>query len=104
MSLLFLLDFNLRTLVFAQDNLAHMRLAYRGLLTEYPLCYGHWQKWAEHERRHQQPAAAAAIIAEALQVAPHVLELWQTAVARELEQPDVHRIRRFVSSFPLNCE
>ncbi|VYS44941.1 unnamed protein product [Arabidopsis thaliana] len=35
----------------AQDNIAKIRKVYDAFLAEFPLCYGYWKKFADHEAR-----------------------------------------------------
>ncbi|CAN8306311.1 unnamed protein product [Cochlearia groenlandica] len=35
----------------AQDNIAKIRKVYDAFLAEFPLCYGYWKKYADHEAR-----------------------------------------------------
>jgi hypothetical protein len=32
-----------------QQDIERLRVVFEGLLTEYPLCFGYWSKWAAHE-------------------------------------------------------
>ncbi|KAJ9543270.1 hypothetical protein OSB04_022977 [Centaurea solstitialis] len=51
------LDFNAWTALIeetektAEDNILKIRKVYDGFLAEFPLCYGYWKKYADHEAR-----------------------------------------------------
>jgi pre-mRNA-processing factor 39 len=63
-------------LLFAQDDLQHIRNAYDAFLAEFPLCYGYWKRYAESERRHGSTEAAAAVYERGVAATPYSTELW----------------------------
>ena len=53
-----------------------LRKALSGLVAEWPLCYGYWKRYADHELAHSGEARAREIYEEAVGVCTHSVELW----------------------------
>ena len=75
-----------------QDNIEALRRCYDGLLAEFPLSYGHWKRYADHEVRHGSVERATAVYERAVEAAAYCVEIWNFyaahAVAHWRGQPD----------------
>lgn len=68
-----------------------LRKALRGLVAEWPLCFGYWKRYADHELAHSGEARAREVYEEAVGVCTHSVELWALYAAhavQHFETPD----------------
>lgn len=72
------------------DDIEHMRICFHALLLEFPLCFGYWQKWSEHERRHNNEQEAVQVLERGVKSTPHSPELWAFYAQHEVNagKPD----------------
>jgi pre-mRNA-processing factor 39 len=59
-----------------QGDLGKLREAYDEFLSEYPLCYGYWKKYADSEHKHGSTEMAKAVIERGVAAVPNSVELW----------------------------
>jgi hypothetical protein len=86
-----------------------IRTAIEGLLTQFPLCYGYWQRLAKHENAVKAtPSASAdfATLEHGVEAISHSHELWTfyAMEAMKQEPPNVELIRRSDNTCELHTE
>ena len=59
-----------------QDNIDAIRRCFDGLLAEFPLSYGHWKRYADHEVRHGSLERATEVYERGVKAAAYCVELW----------------------------
>eukprot|EP00877_Chromochloris_zofingiensis_P003202 jgi/Chrzof1/12883/Cz07g10240.t1 len=73
-------DFNTWTALLSTadklDDLDKVRVAFDTFLSEYPLCYGYWKKYADAEKRHNNLDAAATVFERGVASVPYSGDLW----------------------------
>jgi len=58
-------------------KIEEIRLAYDRFLTEFPLCYVYWKKYAEHEEKKGNDESVRAVYERGLSIGiPHSVDLW----------------------------
>ena len=81
-----------QTEVELHDNLDTIRRCFDGLLAEFPLSYGHWKRYADHEVRHGNLERATEVYERGVKAAAYCVELWSFyaahAVTHWSAQPD----------------
>lgn len=56
--------------------MAKLREVYDSFLTEFPLCYGYWKRYADAELRHGMPQQASAVFERGAAAVPYSVDLW----------------------------
>lgn len=76
------LDFNAWTSLIeetervAQDNILKIRKVYDAFLAEFPLCYGYWKKYADHEARFGDINKVVEVYERAVQGVTYSVDIW----------------------------
>ncbi|XP_050106981.1 pre-mRNA-processing factor 39-1-like isoform X2 [Malus sylvestris] len=76
------LDFNAWTALIeetekiAQDNILKIRKVYDAFLAEFPLCYGYWKKYADHEARLGSIDKVVEVYERAVQGVTYSVDIW----------------------------
>ncbi|XP_057534022.1 pre-mRNA-processing factor 39-1 [Amaranthus tricolor] len=76
------LDFNAWTSLLeetervAQDNILKIRKVYDSFLAEFPLCYGYWKKYADHEARFGDINKVVDVYERAVQGVTYSVDIW----------------------------
>ncbi|KAG9446828.1 hypothetical protein H6P81_012956 [Aristolochia fimbriata] len=76
------LDFNAWTLLIsetekvAEDNILKIRKVYDAFLAEFPLCYGYWKKYADHEARLGSVDKIVEVYERAVQAVTYSVDIW----------------------------
>ncbi|XP_020867264.1 pre-mRNA-processing factor 39 isoform X3 [Arabidopsis lyrata subsp. lyrata] len=60
----------------AQDNIAKIRKVYDAFLAEFPLCYGYWKKFADHEARVGAMDKVVEVYERAVQGVTYSVDIW----------------------------
>ncbi|CAH8320380.1 unnamed protein product [Eruca vesicaria subsp. sativa] len=60
----------------AQDNIAKIRKVYDAFLAEFPLCYGYWKKYADHEARVGAMDKVVEVYERAVQAVTYSVDIW----------------------------
>ena len=69
-----------------RDEIDGLRRCYDGLLAEYPLSYGHWKCYADHELRHGGAERAAEVYERGVAAVGTCVELWSFYAAFAVSQ------------------
>ena len=59
-----------------QGDITKLREVYDSFLTEFPLCYGYWKKYADAELRGGAPEQAGAVLERGVAAVPYSVDLW----------------------------
>ncbi|KAF7804603.1 Pre-mRNA-processing factor 39 [Senna tora] len=76
------LDFNAWTALIeetekvAEDNILKIRKVYDAFLAEFPLCYGYWKKYADHETRFGSIDKVVEVYERAIQGVTYSVDIW----------------------------
>ncbi|KAK8565251.1 hypothetical protein V6N12_058821 [Hibiscus sabdariffa] len=76
------LDFNAWTALFeetekvAENNILKIRKVYDAFLAEFPLCYGYWKKYADHEARIGSMDKVVEVYERAVQGVTYSVDIW----------------------------
>ncbi|KAL5702428.1 hypothetical protein ACHQM5_027650 [Ranunculus cassubicifolius] len=76
------LDFNSWTALIeetervAEDNILKIRKIYDTFLAEFPLCYGYWKKYAEHEARLGYIEKVAEVFERGVEAVTYSVDMW----------------------------
>ena len=80
-----------------QDDIEAISRAYESFLSEYPLCYGFWKKYANHKARLSSVDRVVDVYEEAVKVAPYSVDLWADYCSfGEQLYEDLGDVRRYV--------
>ncbi|XP_024043610.1 pre-mRNA-processing factor 39 isoform X2 [Citrus clementina] len=60
----------------AQDNIVKIRRVYDAFLAEFPLCYGYWKKYADHEARVGSMDKVVEVYERAVQGVTYSVDIW----------------------------
>lgn len=72
-----------------KGNLELARVVFDAFLSEYPLCYGYWKKYADLELRNQLPEVATAVYERGVAATPYSPDLWAHYAMFKKAQPGV---------------
>lgn len=78
-----------------KDNIEKIRGVYDAFLLEFPLCYGYWKKYADHEMRHTGANSCCEVYERAVVAVAYSVDIWVhycTFTANKLD--DIDRARR----------
>ncbi|CAM8971238.1 unnamed protein product [Rhodiola kirilowii] len=76
------LDFNAWTALIeetekvAEDNIVKIRKVYDAFMSEFPLCYGYWKKYADHEARFGSTEKVVEVYERAVQGVTYSVDIW----------------------------
>ena len=59
-----------------QDNILKIRRVYDAFLAEFPLCYGYWKKYADHEARLGSIEKVVEVYERAVQGVTYSVDIW----------------------------
>ncbi|XP_042412837.1 pre-mRNA-processing factor 39-like isoform X2 [Zingiber officinale] len=94
------LDFNAWTLLIeetekvAENDVVKIRKVYDAFLAEFPLCYGYWKKYADHEGRLDSVNKVVEVYERAVLAVTYSVEIWLHYCAFAIstyEDPDIIR-------------
>ncbi|XVF21509.1 hypothetical protein REPUB_Repub12eG0096100 [Reevesia pubescens] len=95
------LDFNAWTTLIeetekvAENNILKIRKVYDAFLAEFPLCYGYWKKYADHEARIGSMDKVVEVYERAVQGVTYSVDIWVLYCAFSIETyGDPETIRR----------
>ncbi|PIA36235.1 hypothetical protein AQUCO_03400267v1 [Aquilegia coerulea] len=95
------LDFNSWTALIeetervAEDNILKIRKIYDAFLAEFPLCYGYWKKYAEHEERLGNIEKVGEVFERAVEAVTYSVDMWlHYCVFAILNYGDPEKVRR----------
>ncbi|RHN48273.1 putative tetratricopeptide-like helical domain-containing protein [Medicago truncatula] len=60
----------------AENNILKMRRVYDAFLAEFPLCYGYWKKYADHEARLGSADKVVEVYERAVQGVTYSVDMW----------------------------
>ncbi|CAL0310404.1 unnamed protein product [Lupinus luteus] len=60
----------------AEDNILKIRRVYDAFLEEFPLCYGYWKKYADHEARFGSVDKVVEVYERAVQGVTYSVDMW----------------------------
>ncbi|KAK7336907.1 hypothetical protein VNO77_17460 [Canavalia gladiata] len=60
----------------AEDNIVKIRRVYDAFLAEFPLCYGYWKKYADHEARLGSVEKVVEVYERAVQGVTYSVDMW----------------------------
>jgi hypothetical protein len=78
----------------AQNDIEKIRKVYDDFLAEFPLCFGYWKKYAEHEQRHGDFQRATDVYERGVAAVWYDCHMWMhfaSSVASKSEDPSVAR-------------
>jgi pre-mRNA-processing factor 39 len=61
---------------FVQDNILKIQAAYDTFLAEFPLCYGYWKKYADHEARLGTPEKIVEVNERVVKAVTYSVDIW----------------------------
>lgn len=64
-----------------------MRQYYDAFLAEFPLCYGYWKRYADHEKKHGDPGKEGEIYERAVATVPYSVDIWAHYAAYKQQEP-----------------
>ncbi|BBN13071.1 pre-mRNA-processing factor 39 [Marchantia polymorpha subsp. ruderalis] len=93
------LDFNAWTLLIQEteklENILKIRKVYDSFLGEFPLCYGYWKKYADHEARLGTPEKIVEVYERAVRAVTYSVDIWMHYCSYAMEKiEDPEEIRR----------
>ncbi|MBA0758055.1 hypothetical protein Gotri_021085, partial [Gossypium trilobum] len=98
------LDFNAWTALIeetekvAENNILKIRKVYDAFLAEFPLCYGYWKKYADHEARIGSMDKVVEVYERAVQGVTYSVDIWVLYCAFAIETyGDPETIRSYVN-------
>lgn len=59
-----------------KDNILKIRRVYDSFLAEFPLCYGYWKKYADHEARLGTIDKVVEVYERAVQGVTYSVDIW----------------------------
>lgn len=59
-----------------KDNILKIRRVYDAFLAEFPLCYGYWKKYADHEARLGAVDKVVEVYERAVQGVTYSVDMW----------------------------
>ena len=78
-----------------QNNILKIRKVYDAFLAEFPLCYGYWKKYADHEARIGSVEKVVEVYERAVQGVTYSVDIWVLYCAFSIETyGDPETIRR----------
>lgn len=83
-----------------QEVISKIEKAYDAFLAEFPLCYGYWKKYADHEVTLGTPEKVVDVYERAVRAVTYSVDMWTnycTYAMEKSEDPDY--IRGYVRSF-----
>ncbi|KAL2623375.1 hypothetical protein R1flu_003580 [Riccia fluitans] len=92
-------DFNAWTLLIQEseklDNISKIRKVYDAFLSEFPLCYGYWKKYADHEARLGLAEKITEVYERAVRAVTYSVDIWMHYCSYAMEKnEDPEEIRR----------
>ncbi|CAK9216808.1 unnamed protein product [Sphagnum troendelagicum] len=85
-------DFNAWTALIQEteklDNILKIQAAYDTFLAEFPLCYGYWKKYADHEARLGTPEKIVEVYERAVKAVTYSVDIWMHFCTYAMEKFD----------------
>jgi pre-mRNA-processing factor 39 len=75
-----------RALSSLQGDIEKIRHVYDTFLAEFPLCFGYWKKYADHELHHGNVSKVFEVYERAVQAVTHSVDIWVAYVAFAAER------------------
>lgn len=73
-----------------------IRKVYDAFLGEFPLCYGYWKKYADHEARLGTPEKIVEVYERAVGAVTYSVDIWMHYASYAMEKfEDPEEIRRY---------
>lgn len=89
------------SLLVLQDNISKIQRAYDAFLAEFPLCYGYWKKYADHEAKLGSPEKIVEVYERAVKAVTYSVDIWMHFCVHAMEKFDTpESIRWYVQSVP----
>ena len=89
----------------SQDKLPSIRSVFDSFLAEFPLCFGYWKKYADHELRHGSKERAKAVYERAVAAVPYSVDIWvhftTFLTANSQDSEEVRRCGSGISVHPI---
>lgn len=63
-------------LLYLQGQISKIRKVYDAFLAEFPLCYGYWKKYADHEERMGSSDKVVEVYERAVQGVTYSVDMW----------------------------
>lgn len=80
-----------------QESIVKIEKAYDAFLGEFPLCYGYWKKYADHEAKLGTPEKIVDVYERAVKAVAYSVDIWMHYSAYAMEKFDnPEMIRRYV--------
>jgi hypothetical protein len=77
-----------------------IQAAYDTFLAEFPLCYGYWKKYADHEARLGTPEKIVEVYERAVKAVTYSVDIWMHFCTYAMEKfDDPEKTRRYVLNF-----
>jgi len=90
----------LYVLLFCRRSFLKSKKAYDAFLAEFPLCYGYWKKYADHEARLGSPEKVVDVYERAVKAVTYSVDMWMNYGIYAMEKfEDPESIRGYVRSF-----
>jgi pre-mRNA-processing factor 39 len=77
-----------------QENLARIEKVYDAFLAEFPLCYGYWKKYADHEAKLGSPEKIVDVYERAAKAVTYSVDIWMHYSAYAMEKLDNPQMTR----------
>jgi pre-mRNA-processing factor 39 len=87
-----------------QEYLPKIRKVYDAFLAEFPLCYGYWKKYADHEARSGSAEKIVEVYERAVQAVTYSVDIWMHyAIFAVPTYEDPETIQRFHCTTDSTC-
>lgn len=77
-----------------QENIAKIEKAYDAFLGEFPLCYGYWKKYADHEAKLGPSEKIVDVYERAVKAVAYSVDIWMHYSAYAIEKFDSPKTTR----------
>lgn len=71
-----------------KENIAKIEKAYDAFLGEFPLCYGYWKKYSDHEAKLGSPEKIVDVYERAVKAVTYSVDIWMHYSAYAMEKLD----------------
>jgi pre-mRNA-processing factor 39 len=104
-------DFNSWTILINETEklevISKIEKAYDAFLAEFPLCYGYWKKYADHEARLGSPEKVVDVYERAVKAVTYSVDMWMNYgiyAMEKFEDPDSIRGFSSCTSFAVSAK
>ena len=88
-----------------QDIIERIHRVYDTFLAEFPLCYGYWKKYADHEARLGSHESIIAVYERAVQAVTYSVDIWthycSYLISKQENPEEIRRYRKATSCYSL---